>query len=253
MRSELVGYDGADPEEWYHLEQFMDIKDLKKSVYDANLELVERGLVIYTWGNVSAVERHKHLVVIKPKGIEYHDLTPDDMSVVDMEGTLVEGLLPSVDLDIHLEIYKAFPEIGGIAHTHSTWATAWAQACRPIPVMGTTHADHFYGDIPCVRQLSEEEVNGEYEKILGQVIAEAFADRNPLEIGAVLAPGHGPFTWGQDADAAVEHSVILEETAKMASLTMKINGGQARMLPNYMTSRHYTRKYGPDAYFYQAR
>jgi L-ribulose-5-phosphate 4-epimerase len=170
-----------------------------------------------------------------------------------MQGNLVEGLLPSVDLDIHLEIYKAFPEIGGIAHTHSTWATAWAQACRSIPVMGTTHADHFFGDIPCVRQLTEEEVNGEYEKILGQVIAEAFADSNPLEMAAVLAPGHGPFTWGEDADTAVEHSVILEELAKMANLTMALNGGMPRMLPEYMTSRHYTRKYGPDAYFYQSR
>lgn len=231
----------------------MDIKALKKEVYDANLELVSRGLVIYTWGNVSAIDREKGLVVIKPKGIEYDDLSADDMSVVDMEGNLIEGLLPSVDLDIHMEIYKAFPEIGGIAHTHSTWATAWAQACKGIPVMGTTHADHFYGEVPCVRQLTPEEVAGDYEANLGKIICETFAGKNPLEMGAVLAPGHGPFTWGKDADSSVEHSVILEEMAKMAKLSMDIGGGTAPLLPDYMTTKHYTRKYGKDAYFYQEK
>lgn len=231
----------------------MDLKALKEEVYQANLELVARGLVIYTWGNVSGIDRKKGLVVIKPKGIEYEDLTADDMSVVDMEGKLVEGLLPSVDLDIHMEIYKAFPEIGGIAHTHSTWATAWSQACQGIPVMGTTHADHFYGQVPCVRQLTPEEVDGDYEANLGKVICETFAGRNPLEMGAVLAPGHGPFTWGADVKASVEHSVILEEMAKMAKLSMDINGGVAPLLPEYMTTKHYTRKYGPNSYFYQSK
>lgn len=231
----------------------MDLQALKQEVYDANLELVARGLVIYTWGNVSAIDREKGLVVIKPKGLEYDDLTADDMSVVDMDGNLIEGLLPSVDLDIHMEIYKAFPEIGGIAHTHSTWATAWAQACKGIPVMGTTHADHFYGEVPCVRQLTPEEVDGDYEANLGRIICETFAGRNPLEMGAVLAPGHGPFTWGKDAAASVEHSVILEEMAKMAKLSMDINGGPAPMLPDYMTTKHYTRKYGPNSYFYQEK
>ena len=234
----------------------MSLKALKEEVYQANLELVKRGLVIYTWGNVSAIDREKGLVVIKPRGLEYDDLTADDMSVVDMEGNLIEGtkLLPSVDLDIHLEIYKKYNNVGGIAHTHSTWATAWSQACVGIPVMGTTHADHFYGDIPCTRQLTEEEVNSdEYERILGQVICETIGDRDALEMGAILAPGHGPFTWGKDAAASVEHSVILEELAKMAKFTMDINGGSAKLLPNYMTKRHYTRKYGADSYFYQSK
>lgn len=231
----------------------MELKILKKEVYEANLELVARGLVIYTWGNVSAIDREAGLVVIKPKGIAYDDLTAEDMSVVDLDGNLVEGLLPSVDLDIHLEIYKAFPEIGGIAHTHSTWATAWSQACKGIPVMGTTHADHFYGEVPCVRQLTPEEVESDYEANLGKIICEVFEGRNPLEMGAVLAPGHGPFTWGTDAASSVEHSVILEEMAKMAKLSMDIKGDTVPLLPDYMTTKHYTRKYGPDAYFYQSK
>lgn len=231
----------------------MDMKALKQDVYEKNLELVNRQLVIYTWGNVSAIDRDKKRVVIKPKGIEYDGLTADDMSVVDMEGNLIEGLLPSVDLDIHLEIYKHFPTIGGIAHTHSTWATAWSQAGKGIPVLGTTHADHFYGEIPCTRQLTPEEVAEDYERHLGQLICKLFADRNPLEMGAVLAAGHGPFTWGKDAAAAVEHSVILEELAKMAKLGQDINGGQPVLLPNYMITKHYTRKYGANAYFYQEK
>ena len=232
----------------------MDLKTLKAKVYRANLELVDRGLVIYTWGNVSAIDRENNIVVIKPRGIEYDQLTADDMSVVDMDGKLVEGkLLPSVDLDIHLEIYKAFENVGGIAHTHSTWATAWSQAGQSIPVLGTTHADHFYGEIPCTRQLTEEEVTGDYERIVGQIICELFAGRDPLEMGAVLTPGHGPFTWGKDAASAVEHSVILEEIAKMAKLSMDINGGKGLLLPEYMTEKHYTRKYGKNSYFYQSK
>ncbi|QUI25639.1 L-ribulose-5-phosphate 4-epimerase AraD [Vallitalea pronyensis] len=229
------------------------MKALKQDVYDKNLELVRKQLVIYTWGNVSAIDSEKKRVVIKPKGIEYDDLTADDMSVVDMEGNLIEGLLPSVDLDIHLEIYKHFPTIGGIAHTHSTWATAWSQAGKGIPVLGTTHADHFYGEIPCTRQLTPEEVAEDYERHLGQLICKLFEDRNPLEMGAVLAAGHGPFTWGKDAAAAVEHSVILEELAKMAKLGLDINGGQPVLLPNHMITKHYTRKYGANAYFYQEK
>lgn len=232
----------------------MNLKELKEVVFEANLELVRRQLVIYTWGNVSAIDREKGIVVIKPRGIEYDQLVADDMSVVDMDGNLLEGtLLPSVDLDIHLEIYKAFEEVGGIAHTHSTWATAWCQAQRDVPVMGTTHADHFYGAIPCIRHLSQEEVNGDYEANLGKAICERFEGRNPLEMGAVLTAGHGPFTWGKDADSAVEHSVILEELCKMAKLTQDIAGGRDVILPRYMTEKHYTRKYGENAYFYQSK
>ncbi len=232
----------------------MDFKALKEEVYNANLELVKRGLVIYTWGNVSAIDREKQIVVIKPRGIDYDRLTADDMPVVDMEGNTVDGtLLPSVDLDIHLEIYKAFEDVGGIAHTHSTWATAWCQAQRDIPVMGTTHADHFYGVIPCVRHLAEDKVKGEYEKNLGKAICERFKKIRPLEMGAVLTAGHGPFTWGKNADSAVENSVILEEVAKMAKLTQDIAYGNDVALPRYITDKHYTRKHGKNAYFYQEK
>lgn len=231
----------------------MDLKQLKRDVYDANLELVKRGLVIYTWGNVSAVDRENGLVVIKPKGIEYEELTEDDMSVVALDGTHLDGLLPSVDLDIHLEIYRKFLQVGGIAHTHSTWATAWCQAGKGIPVLGTTHADHFFGEIPCTRQMTEEEVEQDYEENVGKVICDLFKDRDMLEMGAVLTPGHGPFTWGKDAAAAVEHSVILEELAKMAKLSLDINGGVPNYLPDYMLKKHYTRKYGANSYFYQEK
>lgn len=234
----------------------MNLKELKKEVYDANLELVNRGLVIYTWGNVSAVDREKGLAVIKPKGIEYDRLTADDMSVVTLDGNHLDGLLPSVDLDIHLEIYRNFPQVGGIAHTHSTWATAWCQAGKGIPVLGTTHADHFFGEIPCTRQMTREEVEQDYERNVGKVICGLFEGRDMLQMGAVLTPGHGPFTWGTDAKAAVEHSVILEELAKMAKLSMDIMfmdiyGGKTNFLPDYMLNKHYTRKYGADSYFYQ--
>lgn len=231
----------------------MDLKKLKEEVYRANLELVHRKLVIYTWGNVSAIDREQEIIVIKPRGIEYAELTADDMSVVNYQGELVEGkLLPSVDLDIHIEIYKAFEKVGGIAHTHSTWATAWSQANMGIPVMGTTHADHFYGTIPCVDYLTEEQVNGDYERNLGIEIGKAFEGIDPMQMCAVLAGGHGPFTWGADADSAVEHSVILEELAKMAKLSMDIKGS-GFVLPTYMTTKHYLRKYGADAYFYQSK
>lgn len=232
----------------------MDLKALKEEVFEANLELVRRGLVIYTWGNVSAIDRENKLVVIKPRGIEYDELEAEDMSVVDFDGNLIEGskLLPSVDLDIHMEIYKAFEEVGGIAHTHSTWATAWSQAGKGIPVMGTTHADHFYGEIPCVEYLPREAVEGDYERELGKQICQAFEGRNPLEMGAVLCAGHGPFTWGRDAGSSVEHSVILEELAKMAKFSLDIAGAPVN-LPDYMTEKHYTRKYGANSYFYQRK
>lgn len=233
----------------------MELKELKEIVYEQNIELVKRNLVIYTWGNVSAIDREKELVVIKPRGVAYELLGPEDMSVVDMNGKLIEGeLLPSVDLNIHLELYKAFEEIGGIAHTHSTYATAFAQALKSIPSMGTTHADHFNGTIPCIPYLSEEAIEGDYEENLGLQIVAYFREKNinPMEMGAVLAGGHGPFTWGKDAASSVEHSVILEELARMAMLTEQI-AGREMLLPQYMQDKHYQRKYGPAAYFYQEK
>lgn len=233
----------------------MTLKEQKKAVYDANLELVRRGLVIYTWGNVSLVDRGNNLVIIKPRGVEYEELQAEDMSVVDMEGNMVEGkLLPSVDLDIHLAVYRRFPQVGAIAHTHSTFATAWAQARRSIPVYGTTHGDHFYGEIPCTRALKKEETLEDYEKHTGDVIVETFLERNlkPMEVCGVLAAGHGPFTWGATAAEAVENSVILEELSRMALLTEFLNR-QASPLEDYVLDKHFLRKHGPDSYFYQSR
>lgn len=233
----------------------MNIKQLKELVFDANLELVRRGLVIYTWGNVSAIDHENGLVVIKPRGIEYSELTADDMSVTDLDGNPLEkGLLPSVDLDIHLEIYKAFPEIGGIAHTHSVYATAWSQAQIDVPTYGTTHADHFYGDIPCTRMLTEHEVAGEYEKETGKLIAKTFIERglDPMQIFGVLAAGHGPFTWGSTPGLAVENSVILEEISKMATLTQQIKN-DAPVLERYVLDKHFLRKHGANSYFYQSK
>lgn len=234
----------------------MKLKELKEEVYDANLELVRRNLVIYTWGNVSAIDRENKLVVIKPRGIEYDELTADDMSVVDYDGNLIEGskLLASVDLDIHLEIYKRFPRVGGIAHTHSTYATIYSQALKSIPFAGTTHADHFYGNVPCLYYMGEEEVANDYERNQGKQIADYFEKNqiDPLQMGAVLCGGHGPFTWGENSKAAVEHSVILEEMAKMSIFTEQLAGKEMK-IPEYMLDKHYLRKYGKDAYFYQEK
>lgn len=233
----------------------MEINDLKKKVYDANLELVERGLVIYTWGNVSGIDREKGLVAIKPRGIEYSDLEWQDISVTDLEGNIVDDnpLKPSVDLDYHLAMYKAFRDVGGIAHTHSLYATVFSQALVSIPCFGTTHADHFYGEIPCVPYLEEEKVAENYEYHAGTQITEYFAAHNldPSRMRAVLCGGHGPFTWGKDADEAVEFSVILEEVAKMAHKTLTL--GVTPLLPSYMVDKHYLRKYGADSYFYQTK
>lgn len=233
----------------------MELKEMKERVYQANLELVERGLVIYTWGNVSMIDREQGIIVIKPRGLEYADLVADDMSVTDLEGNQIgEGLLPSVDLDIHLAIYNAYPEIGGITHTHSTYATAWAGARRDVPTFGTTHADHFYGDIPCTRMLTPEEVAGEYEKVTGEVIVETFQERglDPMQMFGVLAAGHGPFTWGATPEASVENSVILEELSRMALLTEQINPTAPRLEP-YVLDKHFLRKHGANSYFYQSK
>ncbi len=235
----------------------MDLKQLKEEVFDANLELVRRDLVIYTWGNVSVIDREKNIIVIKPRGMEYDDLTAEDMSVTDLDGNLIEGkLLPSVDLDIHIALYKKFPEIGAIAHTHSTYATAFAQARCDIPCLGTTHADHFYGAIPCTRPMTKEEVNeeGNYEKNTGDVIVETFIQRgiDPMQVFGVNVAGHGPFTWGKTAAAAVENSVILEELSKMAILTKQISAG-APNLEDYSVDKHFLRKHGANSYFYQSK
>ena len=204
------------------------LEELKKQVYEANMELPRRGLITYTWGNVSGIDRASGLFVIKPSGVDYDELRPEDMVVMDLDGNKVEGdYNPSSDTPTHLELYKAFPEVGGIVHTHSPWATSWAQAGRSIPCYGTTHADYFYGEIPCARSLTEEEINGEYEKNTGLVIIETFRGKNPMHIPGVLCTNHGPFTWGKDADNAVHNAVVLEEVAKMACRTELLKPGVA--------------------------
>ena len=202
------------------------LEELKKKVCQANLDLVKHGLVIFTWGNVSAIDRASGLVVIKPSGVSYDNMKPEDMVVVDLDGKVVEGdLRPSSDTPTHLVLYKAFPNIGGVVHTHSTYATAWSQAGHDIPNIGTTHADYFHDDIPCTRNMKKGEVFGEYEKETGNVIVERFFRKgiNPDDTPAVLVRNHGPFTWGTDADNAVHNAVVLEQVAKMAYFAVDIN------------------------------
>ena len=230
------------------------LEELRKTVCEANLELPERGLVIYTWGNVSGIDRDKGLVVIKPSGVEYKELTPDKMAVVDLEtGRTVEGgLNPSSDTKTHLELYKAFPQIGGIVHTHSTYAVAWAQAGKDIQCYGTTHADYFYGPVPCTRLLTKEELEEDYEKGTGTVIIETFRERNidPMAVPAVICHSHGPFAWGKDPAQAVYHAGVLEEVAKMALLTCRIDSSAAPV-PQRILDKHYFRKHGAGAYYGQ--
>ena len=230
------------------------LKKLKKDVYEANMLLPKQGLVIYTWGNVSGIDREKGLVVIKPSGVEYDELTPEDMVVVDLQtGTVVEGdLKPSSDTKTHLELYKAFPGIGGIVHTHSANAVAWAQAGKDIPCFGTTHADYFYGSIPCTRVLSQEELDEDYEKGTGTVIIETFTKRgiDPEAVPAVICHSHGPFTWGKDPKQAVYHAGVLEEVAKMAILTCQIDK-ETPEAAQRIQDKHYFRKHGANAYYGQ--
>ncbi|GAB6085096.1 L-ribulose-5-phosphate 4-epimerase [Alkaliphilus crotonatoxidans] len=226
---------------------------LKKEVLEANLELVKRGLVVYTWGNVSGIDRENNLIVIKPSGINYEDLTADKMVVVDLQGQVVEGSYkPSSDTATHLELYKAFEEIGGVVHTHSEWATSYAQAGVAIEPLGTTHADYFYQAIPCTRDLHSDEIQGDYERETGKVIVETFQELNPMEVPAVLVKEHGPFTWGKTAHDAVYHAVVLEEIAKMAYKTtmIKSNHNQYKMNQDLL-DRHYLRKHGQKAYYGQ--
>ncbi len=229
------------------------LETLKKQVYEANMELPRRGLITYTWGNVSGIDRASGLFVIKPSGVDYDELKPEDMVVMDLDGNKVEGdYNPSSDTPTHLELYKAFAEVGGIVHTHSPWATSWAQAGRSIPCYGTTHADYFYGEIPCARSLTEEEINGEYEKNTGLVIIETFEGKNPMHIPGVLCANHGPFTWGTDADNAVHNAVVLEEVAKMACRTEQLMPG-VTPAPQVIRDKHFLRKHGANAYYGQIK
>ena len=229
------------------------LEELKQSVYEANMELSRRKLTTYTWGNVSGIDREKGLFVIKPSGVAYEKLKPEHMVVMDLLGNKVEGdLNPSSDTKTHIELYKAFPQLGGIAHTHSAYAVAWAQANRDIPCYGTTHADYFYGSVPCSRNLTEEEIEADYEGNTGRVIVEAFKDRgiDPKNVPAVICAHHGPFTWGKDAAQSVYHAVVLEEVAKMAMFTEQIRPSAAPA-PQCIQDKHFMRKHGPKAYYGQ--
>lgn len=229
------------------------LEALKEKVCAANIALKNYGVVIFTWGNVSARDKETGLVVIKPSGVPYEGMKPEHMVVVDINGNRVEGdLNPSTDLPTHLELYKACPDIGGVVHTHSAHATAWAQAGRGIPFYGTTHADYFYGEIPCTRELTAEEVADAYEKNTGLVIAETFRDKDYMAVPGVLVKNHGVFTWGKDADEAVHNAVVMESVAGMALETELINP-QAAPAPDYLKDKHYLRKHGANAYYGQKK
>ncbi len=224
--------------------------DLKKKVYQANLDLVRHNLVIFTWGNVSCIDREKGLVFIKPSGVSYEEMKMEDMVVLDLYGNIVEGnLKPSSDTPTHLVLYNSFPEIGGIVHTHSTYATSWAQAGCDIPNIGTTHADYFNDAIPCTRQMTKQEIEGEYEKETGNVIVERFKGINPLYVPGVLVNNHGPFSWGKDAHDAVHNSVVMEQVAKMAHISYSVN--PALSMNKELIKKHFYRKHGPGAYYGQ--
>ena len=228
------------------------LEKLKESVYLANMELPRRGLVTLTWGNVSGIDREKGLIVIKPSGVSYDQLTPEDLVVVDFAGEVIEGSMrPSSDTPTHIELYRAFPVLGGVVHTHSTYATAWAQAGKCIPCYGTTHADYFYGPVPCTRGLTGAEIADEYEKNTGLVIEETFQGLDPSAMPGVLCRNHGPFTWGADAHEAVHNAIVLEEVARMAMFTCRIDHG-AEPAPQALQDKHYHRKHGKDAYYGQS-
>lgn len=227
------------------------LKELKEQVCQANLQLPKYGLVTFTWGNVSAVDRTSGLVVIKPSGVDYSEMTADDMVVVDLEsGERVEGKWkPSSDTDTHLVLYRAFPQLGGVVHTHSRWATTFAQAGRGIPPLGTTHGDYFYGEIPCTRKMTETEIAGKYELETGNVIVETFREMDPMSIPAALVYSHGPFAWGKDPFEAVHNAVVLEEVAHMAWHTLSMNPDV--VMQKELLDRHYLRKHGKNAYYGQ--
>ncbi len=228
------------------------LEELKEKVFRANLDLVRHGLVIFTWGNVSGIDRESGLVVIKPSGVEYDAMKVDDMVVVDLEGNVIEGnLRPSSDTHTHLALYRAWPEIGGIVHTHSTYATAWSQAGIDLPNIGTTHADYFHHDIPCTEDMTADEVNGQYELETGNVIINRFKGLNPMHTPGVLVKNHGPFAWGKDPHEAVHNAVVMEQVAKMASISYMVNP-QLTMNP-LLIEKHFSRKHGPNAYYGQSK
>ena len=227
------------------------LEKLKEEVYRANMDLPKYGLVTFTWGNVSGIDRESGLFVIKPSGVDYDKLTPESMVVVDLDGNRVEGKYnPSSDTPTHVELYRAFPEIGGIVHTHSSWATSWAQAGRSIPCYGTTHADYIYGEVPCLRCLTKEEIQEDYERNTGRLIAAYFREKDYMAVPAVLCKNHGPFTWGKNGKEAVHQAVVLEEVAKMAARCEQINP-EVQPAPQELQDKHYYRKHGEHAYYGQ--
>ena len=230
------------------------LEALKQRVCQANLELVREGLVIQTWGNASAIDRARGLVVIKPSGVPYDKMRPRDMSVLQLEsGRPVEGnLSPSSDTETHLELYRAFKGIGGIVHTHSLFATAWAQTCRPVPALGTTHADYFHGPVPCTRRLAGTEIESDYEVNTGRVIVETFGRRDPLSCPAVLVASHGPFTWGESVEQAVHNAIVLEHVIRLAGETFRFQASSRPMQPTLL-NKHFFRKHGPGAYYGQRK
>jgi len=231
----------------------MLLNDLREEVLNANLELVRRGVVVFTFGNVSGISREKGLVAIKPSGVPYEELTAEQIVVTDLDGRVVEtNLRPSSDLPTHIELYKAFPNIGGVAHTHSEYGTAWAQARRPIPCLGTTHADYFHGPVPVTPDMTADEIAGEYEKATGEVIVRTFRDLDPDANPGVLVANHAPFTWGANAADAVHNAVILEYIARMATHTLSIDGG-AKPVGRALHDKHFFRKHGPGAYYGQSK
>jgi L-ribulose-5-phosphate 4-epimerase len=228
------------------------LEKLKKDVFNANLDLVKNGLVIHTWGNASGRDRESGLIVIKPSGVDYGSMKPEDMVIIDQDGKVVEGKYkPSTDAPTHLLLYKTYESVGGVVHTHSTYATAWAQSGKAIPPFGTTHADHFYGEVPCTRSLTGEEIRGDYETNTGKVIIESMGSVNPLTVPSVLVKSHGPFCWGADAGGAVYNAIALEEIAKMAYLTFQL--GRNDPADQALLDKHFNRKHGNDAYYGQKK
>ncbi|MEF9967779.1 MAG: L-ribulose-5-phosphate 4-epimerase [Longicatena sp.] len=232
------------------------LEKLKQEVFEANLLLPKYGLITFTWGNVSGIDRDSGIIAIKPSGVEYDNMNANDIVLCDLEGNVVEGSLkPSSDLMTHIEFYKNFPNIKGAVHTHSRWATAFAQAGVPIPALGTTQADYFYGDIPCTRLMSESEIHGEYELETGKVIVETFKEKhlNPDQMPGVLVHSHGPFAWGKDPLQAVHNAVVMEECASMAFISVMLQGGNVQPMQQVLIDKHFKRKHGPNAYYGQAK
>ncbi len=228
------------------------LEELKEKVFRANLDLVKNGLVIHTWGNVSERDRETGLIVIKPSGVAYDVMKPSDMVVVDINGKVVDGnRKPSTDTPTHLVLYKAYPEINGVVHTHSTYATSWAQAGKPIPPFGTTHADHFFGEVPCTRMLNDQEIASDYEENTGKIIIEKIGSKDPMSTPSILVNCHGPFSWGKDAENAVYNAVALEEIARMAFYTILL--GKSDSVSKSLIDKHYSRKHGKDAYYGQGK